>query len=142
MFICRSVLFFSYVTMVFYSAFTYICAHVRQLKQQTIKYSNEFFFLFSAIDRHDWLEFVGYVPIETHAIANGIALVENEREKSFFFLCCVLLRQALVCIPDPTTIIIKAETKNDRKRRERERERGGANERKKEAYAYRERKSA
>jgi hypothetical protein len=69
---------------------------VRQLQQQTIKYSNEFFFLSQAHYRNDWLDFLIYTPIEITVISNGSALVENERENSPLFLCYVLLTKALV----------------------------------------------
>jgi hypothetical protein len=55
---------------------------VRQLQQQTIKYSNEFFFLSQAHYQHDWLDFLTYTPIEITVISNGSVLVENERENS------------------------------------------------------------
>ncbi len=76
------------------SASTHIYTRVRQLQQQTIKYSNEFFFLSQAYDRNDWLDILACAPIEMTIISNGIALVENEREKSPLFLRCVLLTKA------------------------------------------------
>jgi hypothetical protein len=75
-------------------AYNVIYTRVRQLQQQTIKYSNEFFFLsffLNLTKSNHWLDFLLYKPIEITVISNGSALVENERKK-FFSLS--LLRSA------------------------------------------------
>jgi hypothetical protein len=90
-----SFFFLSFFSVFYECIYAYIHTRVRQLQQQTIKYSNEFFFLSQAYDRNDWLDILSCAPIEMTIISNGIALVENEREKSPLFLCCVLLTKAL-----------------------------------------------
>ena len=70
-------------------------SRVRQLRQQTIKYSNEFspFCLRPVVvRRHDWLYGPRRAPIRTTPISNGSVLVEKERRRKFSSLRSVLLR--------------------------------------------------